>query len=52
MYLAAVFLLFLSTLWAAWQSGRQLALRLFAVSLLVAVLVYFHHATDTLGISL
>lgn len=52
MYLAGLFLLLTATLVAAALRVPRLAGVLTAACFLVAVLVYLHHATDALPISL
>ncbi|MCE2883351.1 MAG: DUF5993 family protein [Planctomycetaceae bacterium] len=49
---ALIFLLILATLVAMWRGKRRLAGMLFAVALVAVVLLFRHHATDTLPISL
>ncbi|WP_293723274.1 DUF5993 family protein [Stappia sp.] len=52
MYLAALFFLITLTLVVAAFGSARFAGLLTAVSFVVAVLVYLHHATDALPISL
>ncbi|WP_037544995.1 DUF5993 family protein [Stappia stellulata] len=51
MYLTALFLLLTATLVVAARGSRPAALGLATVSFIVAVGVYFHHASDALPLS-
>ncbi len=51
MSFAAAFILVSATMIAAWRGSRRLALSLFATSLAALVLIYAHHATDTLPLA-
>lgn len=51
MSFAAAFLLVSATMIAAWRGGRPLALSLFAVTLVVLLAIFAHHATDTLPLA-
>ena len=52
MYIAGLFLLFFATMLVAWLGRRDHALILFGISLVLAIAVYLHHATDPLNIGL
>ena len=47
-----IFLLILATLIAQWRGRHRLAGVLFAASCLSTALLFWHHATDALGLSL
>lgn len=47
-----IFILILATLVAMWRGRQRLATVLFLLSLLAAALLFKHHATDVLPISL
>ncbi|MCE2882913.1 MAG: DUF5993 family protein [Planctomycetaceae bacterium] len=47
-----IFLLILATLAAMWRGKQRLAVALFLASMLAVGLLFRHHATDALAISL
>ena len=49
---AIIFLLILGSLIAMWSGRTKLATVLFFVSLLAVALLFNHHVTDALGLSL
>ena len=51
MEFTAQFLGLTVVLLVAWLGSRRLALALFAVTFIVSVAIYLHHATDTLQLS-
>jgi hypothetical protein len=51
MEFTAQFLALTVVLLVAWLGSRRLALGLFAVTFIVSVAIYLHHATDTLRLS-
>lgn len=52
MVFALTFLMATATMIAAWRASRPLALGLFGATLAAALLIYMHHATDVLQLSL
>ena len=51
MEFAALFLAITVVMLVAWLGSRQLALALFAATLIASVATYLHHATDVLKLS-
>lgn len=47
-----IFVLLFITLMIAWRGYRQSALLLFSLNFIYMLLVFIHHMTDTIGLSL
>jgi len=47
-----VFLILAASLWVAWCGPLRASLLLFATAMVLTAALYFHHATETLPLSL
>ena len=52
MLIAGAFLLFFATMLVAWLGRRDHALMLFAVSFVLTIAVFLHHASSALDVGL